>query len=83
MKKTPKNNSKNKNIITEIKEEFKRYTGVLMEQMRKEVQTVAERHSTIISKLNEHDKRFNEHDKRFNRVELELQYVKAAVMDTS
>ena len=57
-KKTPKNNSTNKDIVAEIEERFKRHTGVLMEQMQKEVRTVAEGHSGIMRKLDEHDDRF-------------------------
>jgi septal ring factor EnvC (AmiA/AmiB activator) len=82
-KKTHKNNPDNKDMITEIKEEFKRHTGVLMEQMRKEVQTVAEGHSGIMRKLDEHDERFDKIESEVGSVKSELQYVKAAVMDTN
>ncbi|MFH1996776.1 MAG: hypothetical protein ABIJ27_07295 [Candidatus Omnitrophota bacterium] len=95
--KTPKNNPDNKDIITEIKKEFKRHTGVLMEQMQKEVRTVAEGHSGIIQKLDEHDERFTKIESEVGSirsevgsirsevgsVKSELQYVKAAVMDTN
>ena len=82
MKKSKKN-SANKSIVSEIKEEFKRHMGTLMEQMRKEVKTVAEGHSTIIRKLEEHDDKFESIDKRFNKVESELHSVKMAVVDNS
>ena len=79
----------NKNVISEIKEEFKRHTNILMEQIRHEIKTVAEGHGSIIRKLEEHDKRFDkvdaklmEHDKKFAKVESELQSISMAVMDT-
>lgn len=75
MKKTNKSDSQ-KDVIAEIKEEFKRHTTVLMEHMTKEVRTVAEGHSTVIRKL-------DEHDKRFDKVESGLRSVKMAVMDNS
>lgn len=91
-----KSESTNKNVISEIKVEFKRHTNILMEQMRHEIKTVAEGHGSIIRKLEEHDKRFNdiderfdkidskltEHDKKFAKVESELQSISMAVMDT-
>ena len=86
-----------KDIISEIKGDFKRHSDILMEQMRHEVKTVAEGHGSIIRKLEEHDKRFNdiderfdnidsklvEHDKKFIKVESELHSISMAVMDTS
>ncbi len=65
-KNTRKNGTVNNGVISEIKEEFKRHTNVLMEQMKHEVKTVAEGHGAIMRKLEEHDKRFDEHDKRFD-----------------
>ena len=89
-KKAPKNNSKNKDIVAEIEERFKRHTGVLMEQMQKEVRTVAEGHSGIMRKLDEHDDKFAKIESEVGSlrsevgsVKSELQYVKAAVMDTN
>ena len=91
-----KNETTNNDVITEIKEEFKRHTNILMEQMKHEVKTVAEGHSSIIRKLEEHDERFNDiderfdkidskfvdHDKKFAKIESELQSISMAVMDT-
>jgi len=91
-----KSDPANKDVISEIKEEFKRHTNILVEQVRHEIKTVAEGHGSIIKKLEEHDKRFNdiderfdkidsklvEHDKRFAKVESELQSISMAVMGT-
>ena len=90
MKKNIKNNeTTNSNVLTEIEKRFERHTNVLMEQVKHEVKTVAEGHSSIIRKLEEHDKRFDrvdakltEHDKRFIKVESELHSISMAVMDT-
>jgi chromosome segregation ATPase len=95
-KNTKKNETDNNDIISEIKEEFKRHTNILMEQMKHEVKSVAEGHGSIIRKLEEHDKRFDkvdaklvehdkkfaEHDKKFAKIESELQSISMAVMDT-
>ncbi len=84
MKKNGKRNETVDNdVIPEIKEEFKRHTNILMEQMKHEVKTVAEGHGAIIRKLEEHDKRFDEHDKKFAKIELELQSISMAVMEIS
>jgi len=91
-----KSDPTNKDVISEIKEEFKRHTNILVEQVRHEIKTVAEGHGSVIKKLEEHDKRFNdiderfdkidsklvEHDKKFAKVESELQSISMAVMDT-
>ena len=53
-----------------------RETRVLLEDIRKEVKTIAEGHGTIIRKL-------DEHDKRFVKIESELDTVKMAVMQIS
>jgi len=68
MKKAKKNNT-NKSIISEIKEEFKRHMGTLMEQMRKEVKTVGEGHSVLAKKI--------------DNIGSELHSVKMAVVDNS
>ncbi len=85
-----KSDPTNKDVIFEIREEFKRHTSILMEQMKHEVKTVAEGHGVIIRKLEEHDKRFDEvdaklmeHDKKFAKVESELQSIGMAVMEIS
>ncbi|MFH1593636.1 MAG: hypothetical protein ABID09_02940 [Candidatus Omnitrophota bacterium] len=46
-----KNNTSNNNIISEIKEEFKRQTTALMEHMTKEVKIVAEGHGILVKKI--------------------------------
>jgi len=72
-----------------------RETRVLLEEIRQQVQTVAEGHGAIMRKLDEHDerfdaidakliehdKRFTDHDKKFAKVESELQSISMAVMD--
>ncbi len=42
-----KNNSTDKDVISEIKEEFKRHTTALMEHMTKEVKTVTEQYGGL------------------------------------
>jgi len=88
---------KDVDIATKIKEEFKRHTNVLMEQMRHEVKTVAEGHADLMRKLEEHDARFDNMDKRFDgvnvrlvgydkrfvKLESELQTIGKDVMETS
>jgi uncharacterized coiled-coil DUF342 family protein len=68
--------AKGKKDSSDKKYDFERETRVLLEKIHSEVKTVAEGHSTIVNKL-------NEHDKRFNTVESELDTVKMAVMDTN
>ena len=67
-----------------------RETRVLLEKIHSEVKTVAEGHSGIIRKLDEHDERFDKIESEVGSlrtgvgsVKSELQYVKAAVMDTN
>lgn len=67
-----------------------RETSVLLEKIHSEVKTVAEGHSGIIRKLDEHDGRFDKIESEagslrteVGSVKSELQYVKAAVMDTN
>ena len=54
-----KNETDSKDIVSEIEKRFERHTNILMEQMRHEVKTVAEGHSVIIRKLEDHDKEFS------------------------
>ena len=49
-KTTPMPNKQN-NIIPQMKEEFKRHTNVLMEEMKSTVKTVTEQHSQVIGKI--------------------------------
>ena len=51
MKKNGKKTESKNDVITEMKEEFKRHTTALMEHMTKEVKTVAEGHSILVKKL--------------------------------
>jgi len=88
-KKLTKNVSK-KDIVSEIEERFKRHTGVLMEQMQKEVETVAEGHNAIMRKLNEHDEKFeqigqtlNVHDTKFAEHNQRLNRIEMVVTDTN
>ncbi|MFH1996703.1 MAG: hypothetical protein ABIJ27_06865 [Candidatus Omnitrophota bacterium] len=83
-KKAPKNNSKNKDMITEIKEEFKRHTGVLMEQMREEVKTAAEGHSAIVLKLDGVDNRLSKIESNSFKNEMNIESIKskAGTIDT-
>ena len=80
-----KNNgtSGNKDMVAEIKFEFKRHTNILMEQVHREVKIVAEGHGAIIRKLEEHDKRFDKVDAKFAAIDSELNTIKMALMDTS
>lgn len=76
MKKENRKTNPKDDVISEIREEFKRHTTALMEHMTKEVKTVAEGHGIIIKKL-------EEHDKKFTKIESELDTISMAVMDTS
>ena len=76
MKKENNKTNPKDDVISEIREEFKRHTTALMEHMTKEVKTVAEGHGVIIKKL-------EEHDKKFTKIESELDTISMAVMDTS
>lgn len=84
MKKNDKKNEPgNKDIVAEIKEEFKHHTNILMEQMRHEVKTVAEGHGVIIRKLEKHDEKFEQiehkledHDRKFAKIESDIVEVK-------
>ena len=65
-----------------------RETRVLLEDIHKDVKTLAEQHGSIMHKLEEHDQRFDGvdvkmgfMDVRLMRVESELNSVKLAVMD--
>ena len=53
-----------------------RETRVLLEDVRREVKTVAEGHTIILHKL-------EEHDKKFTRIESELHTISTISMDTS
>lgn len=76
-RKTPKNNSSNKDIVAEIEGRFKRHTGVLMEQMSKEVKTVAEGHSVIVSKLDDVDNRLSKIESNSFKNEMNIESIKS------
>ncbi len=89
MKKAKKSNT-NKSIISEIKEEFKRHMGALMEQMRKEVKTVGEGHSSLSGKINKIGSEveivrseLGIVKSEVGSIKSELQSVKMAVIDTN
>ena len=95
-KNAKKNETSNNDIISEIEKRFERHTNILMEQMQHEVKTVAEGHAAIMRKLEHHDGKFGdmdnrfdkidakliEHDKKFVKIELELQSISVALMET-
>ena len=64
-------------LARELTEQFTRQTGMLLEQIRSEVRTVAEGHGQItrqIEELKENmDQGFNAVDQRFNGVQVEIQ----------
>jgi archaellum component FlaC len=55
------------------KSDFEQKTRVLLEEIHRQVKTVAEGHGDIIRKL-------DNHDKKFNKIESELGTVKIAIM---
>ncbi|MEW5758161.1 MAG: hypothetical protein AB1755_01630 [Candidatus Omnitrophota bacterium] len=59
-----------------VEYDSQRETNVLLEEMNKGIKLIGEQHSSIIRKL-------EEHDKSFLRIESELNSVKMAVMDIS
>jgi len=64
-------------------EEFRRHVGVLFEGLRSEIKVIAEQHGSIMTKLEEHDRRFDRVDLRFDRIDLEFSAMKTALFDTS
>ncbi|OGW76062.1 MAG: hypothetical protein A2Z72_01685 [Omnitrophica bacterium RBG_13_46_9] len=68
--------AKGKKNSSDKKCDSERETRVLLEKIHSDVKTIAEGHSTIVNKL-------NEHDNRFNKIESEVETVKMAVMDTN
>jgi len=96
-KNAKKNDTSNKDIISEIKEEFKRHTNVLMEQMKHEVKTVAEGHSILVKKLDKVESEIGElkndmaiikpivaaNSKDLKEIKSELHSMNMALMETS
>ena len=79
MKKKVKKSNAKKDIISEIKDEFKRHTGVLTEQMRKEVKTVAEGHSMIISRFDNVENGLSEIASKCFKNEMNIESIKSKV----
>ena len=50
----------NEELLKEMKEEFKRHMGILLEQHKKEIQTVGEGHSDLVRKMNDLDAKITE-----------------------
>ena len=67
MKKKP---SKKSNSMSEY--DSHRQQNVLLEDIRKKVETVAEGHSILNQKIDRIDAKLEEHDKRFDRIEMVL-----------
>ena len=75
-----------KNSMGEMKssmEEFRRHMGVLFEGLQSEIKVIAEQHGSIMTKLEEHDRRFDRVDLRFDRIDLEFSAMKTGLFDTS
>jgi len=64
-------------------EELRRHMGVLFEGLRSEIKVIAEQHGSIMTKLEEHDRRFDRVDLRFDRIDLEFSAMKTGLFDTS
>ncbi len=76
MKKNDKKTEPKNDVITEMKEEFKRHTTALMEHMTKEVKIVAEGHGVLA-------KRLDNIESDLTGVKSDLDIVKTVVMDTN
>ena len=66
-------------LRTELRDsvgELKRHMGVLVEGLSSEVRLVAEQHGSIITKL-------EEHDRRFDVIDIDLKAIKGAVFGMS
>ena len=86
MQKKPARKTEENKIIREIK----RHTGVLVEQMRHEVKTVAEGHGAIMRKLEKYDGQFAQigqkldgHDEKFLAIDRRFDRVEIALLDTN
>ena len=56
--------------------ELRRHMGVLVEGLRSEVRLVAEQHGSIVTKL-------EEHDRRFDVIDIDLKAIKGALFGMS
>lgn len=74
-----KNETDSKNIVSAVEKRFEHHTNILMEQMRHEVKTVAEGHSVIIRKLEDHDKKFVKIESDITEIKTDLHAVKSDV----
>ena len=65
-----KKSLKKSNSVPEY--DSQRQQNVLLEDIRKKVETVAEGHSILSQKMDKMDAKLEEHDKRFDRIEMVL-----------
>ncbi len=68
---------------TEFLAEVKRHMSILKEDTDWKFKLIAEQHGSIMTKLEEHDRRFDKVDLRFDRIDLEFIGMKTALFDTS
>ncbi len=75
-----KKETKMKDSQAEFKANLERETRVLLEEVRQQFETVAEGHSFLVKKAEEHDQRFDlldrkleDHDQRFNLIGRKLE----------
>jgi len=76
-----KNEADSKGIVAEIDKRFERHTNILMEQMRHEVKTVAEGHSIIIKKLEDHDNEFSKIKSDIGELKTDVHVLKSDVRE--
>ena len=76
-----KKEKKGKKLLDEIKDEFKRHTNVLMEEMRSTVKLVTEQHSSVIERLDRIEAKLEKHDQDLFTIKSELGTVKLAIKD--
>jgi len=76
MKKNGKKTESKNDVITEMKEGFKRHTTALMEHMTKEFKTVAEGHSILVKKLDKVESEIGEVKKDVQELKQDMVEVK-------
>jgi len=79
MKKNGKKTESKNDVITEMKEEFKRHTTALMEHMTKEVKTVAEGHSILVKKLDKVESEIGEIKNDEQELKKDMREVKSEI----
>ena len=79
MKKNGKKTESKNDVITEMKEGFKRHTTALMEHMTKEFKTVAEGHSILVKKLDKVESEIGEIKKDVHELKNDMAIVKPAL----